>query len=640
MKHKILIPLTALALLASSTLATAQDKDSTIRRSMRLKLIEFRDVKLRDALRLLAEQTNMNFAPSKDAAEVKVSLFLKDVEALEAVSVLCKAHNLWFQMDEKSKIARIHTAKEYQNDIQSFREDRIETFTLLYPNANDVARSIQDLFGNRVQFNRQNIQQNIQETLELQQRFQRFDIFDERSQGFGNQNNQNNGGNNVNNRNNLRNQNNGLFGAQNGRNFFNNRNFNNGQRAVAPPTINLEQSQIRGLTGEQIQALQAGGEDPAVLRRLLGRTTIFVSVIQRLNKIMVRTGDERAMKQIRELVKKLDVPTPMVLLEVKVLSIDLNDDFNSVFDYQAADGSSVAGGFTTGDILAPVSDAISGDSLRRASSLGLGGTGLRSDNLIFQYVHSHFRARMQLLENKNKVTVLATPMLLTANNEVSRLFIGEERPLNRGFQGGQVVNNVGGVQTTAGTSNIEFRPVGTTLLITPNINADRTVTLRILQENSQIVPNGANILVPSNAGFIQQQVDIVSSRSVSGTVVAKDGLALAIGGLIEEGVNDNRAQVPWIGRVPFLGFFFRRESRGRFRRELIVMVRPYVLNTPEQSENVSKRLVEELSIHPNAPDAKGGLGTFTPDEVLRPAKPTEGLKRLFRFHTIDLEGED
>ncbi|MDF1666602.1 MAG: hypothetical protein P1V97_32935, partial [Planctomycetota bacterium] len=618
MKMKPFAWLVILASLVSFSTADAQEKDSTIRRSTRLKLIEFRDVKLRDALRLLAEQTDMNFAPSKNAADIKISLFLRNVEVLEAVNVLCKANNLWFQMDEKSKIARIHTAKEYQNDIQSFREDRIETFTLLYPNANDVARAIQDLFGNRVQYNEQSNQQNQQATLDLQQRFQRFDIFDERSQGFGNQNN--NGGNNRGNNN--RNNNNGVFGAQNGRNLFNNRNRNGGgQNQNVPPTINLDQSQIRGLTGEQIQALQAGGDDPAVLRRLLGRTNIFVSVIQKLNKIMIRTGDERALKQIRELVKKLDVPTPMVLLEVKVLSIDLSDNFNSVFDYQASDGSAVAGGFTTGDILAPVSDAITGDSLRKASSLGLGGTGLRSDNLIFQYVHSHFRARMQLLENKNKVTVLATPMLLTANNEVSRLFIGEERPLNRGFQGGQIVNNIGGVQTTAGTSNIEFRPVGTTLLITPNINADRTVTLRILQENSQIVPNGANVLVPNNTGFIQQQVDIVSSRSVSGTVVAKDGLALAIGGLIEEGVSDNRAQVPWIGRIPLLGFFFRRENRGRFRRELIIMVRPYVLNTPAQSESVSKKLIEELSVHPNALDAKGGLGTFTPDEVLKPAKP-------------------
>lgn len=640
MKRTITIPvLAALALPVFAVSASAQDKDSTIRRPKRLQLIEFRDVKLRDALRLLAEQTDMNFAPSKNAAEVKVSLFLKDVDALEAVNVLCKAHNLWFQMDEKSKIARVHTAEEYQNDIQSFREDRIETFTLLYPNANDVARAIQELFGNRVQFNRQSFQQNQQATLELQQRFQRFDIFDERSQGFGNQNNNNNNNNRGNSNNNRGNNNN--FGAQNGRNLFNNRNRNQaGQNQNVPPAINLDQSQIRGLTGEQIQALQAGGGDPAVLQRLLGRTNIFVSVIQKLNKIMIRTGDERALKQIRELVKKLDVPTPMVLLEVKVLSIDLTDNFSSVFDYQAADGSSVAGGFTTGDILAPVSDAISGDSLRRASSLGLGGTGLRSDNLIFQYVHSHFRARMQLLENKNKVTVLATPMLLTANNEVSRLFIGEERPLNRGFQGGQIVNNIGGVQTTAGTSNIEFRPVGTTLLITPNINADRTVTLRILQENSQIVPNGANVLVPNNTGFVQQQVDIVSSRSVSGTVVAKDGLALAIGGLIEEGVSDTRAQVPWIGRVPLLGFFFRRENRGRFRRELIIMVRPYVLNTPAQSENVSKKLIEELSLYPNALEDKGGMGTFTPDEVLKPAKPAKGLRKLFRFHSIDLEGDN
>ena len=50
---------------------------------------------------------------------------------------------------------------------------------------------------------------------------------------------------------------------------------------------------------------------------------------------------------------------------------------------------------------------------------------------MFQFVNNNFRARMQLLENNNRVTTMATPLLLTANNEVSRLFVGSEVPVNR-----------------------------------------------------------------------------------------------------------------------------------------------------------------------------------------------------------------
>jgi general secretion pathway protein D len=250
---------------------------------------------------------------------------------------------------------------------------------------------------------------------------------------------------------------------------------------------------------------------------------------------------------------------------------------------------------------------------------------------------------MQLLEDRNKVTVLATPMLLAANNEVSRLFIGEERPIVRNISSNvAVAGNLGGTVVGGGSSNIEFRPVGTTLLITPQINADRTVTLRILQENSLIISGGASIPVIAADGTVTNQpVDVVSSRTLTGTLVAKDGLSLAMGGLIEEGLNDQREQVPLLGRLPVLGFFFRRQATGRFRRELIIVVRPYILSTPIEGEALSKRLTESLALHPKAgelypPEGRvlGPLGTYKPHEVLRPNPPANRLQGLLQLHSV------
>lgn len=666
---------TACALLvlgAAPALAQQNQGEELIRKGLPpLELIEFRDVALSDAMRLFSVQTGLNIVPSAQAADRRVSLFLKGIEPLQALKAMCMAYNLWFKVEEGDRIVRIHTAEEYQRDVQSFRDEQIEVFTLLYPNAYNIAIAIADIFGGRVRLSLGG--DSTDQTFELQQRLQRFDIFDARSQGLGfggfnGGNGQNNGfgnngfgnngfgnnggfgggggfGGNGFSRNNFGggNVNNGLgrgnlggrgFGNLGGRGGFNNNNGNGNQ------AFDFNQSRIQGLTGEQIQAIEAarlagGGEvDQSTLDRIIRRTTIFVTLIRRQNRLIVRTGDSGTMKQIKALVARLDVPTPMVLLEVKVMAVQLNDNFSSVFDYQLSDGSSGAGGFTTGDILPPASDAVAGDALRRTQSLALGGSGLNPNNLIFQFVDSHFRARIQLLENENRVTTLATPLLLTANNEVSRLFVGEERPLNRTFQGGQVFVNNGGTQTAAGNTQIEFRPVGTTLLFTPNINADRTVTLRILQENSAINVGGANVLVPSgNGGFIQQAIDTVQSRTISGTVVAKDGLALALGGLIEDNVNDNRAQVPFLGRIPYLGFFFRRQMKGRSRREFIIMIRPYVLTTPKESAEVGRDLLEELSIHPKAPEGRGDLRTFSPGEAIRPTPPANQLRKIFHFHS-------
>ncbi|MFM7283114.1 MAG: type II secretion system protein GspD, partial [Planctomycetia bacterium] len=212
---------------------------------------------------------------------------------------------------------------------------------------------------------------------------------------------------------------------------------------------------------------------------------------------------------------------------------------------------------------------------------------------IFQFVDAQFGARMQLLERESRVKLVSTPILLTANNEVSRLFVGREVPLNRGFSGGQVVANQTSTSTVSGTSAIEFRPVGTTLLITPNINADRTVTLRILQENSE-VRSTAQILVPSGNEFVPQDVGVVSSQTISGTIVAKDELAVAFGGLIEEGTDVGTERVPLLGELPLVGALFRRDVDQAKRREIVVVVRPFVMGTPSDSDQRTRTLLEGI----------------------------------------------
>ena len=257
---------------------------------------------------------------------------------------------------------------------------------------------------------------------------------------------------------------------------------------------------------------------------------------------------------------------------------------------------------------------------------------------MFQFVNNNFRARMQLLENNNRLTTMATPLLLTANNEVSRLFVGSNVPINTSYTGPSTYASTPLTSTTTpGSTGIQFVPVGTTLLITPNINADRTVTLRILQELSQINTGGASILVPTSTGFSQETVNVVQSRSVSGTVVGKDGLTVAIGGLIEENLTDTRPEIPVLGKLPVIGFFFRSQTTQRERDELVILIRPYVFSTPAESASVSPQLIQDLSIHPKRCDPSGTMNAFLPHEVLRANPPINDFQKIFRFHSLEPE---
>lgn len=591
-----------------------------------IELVDFREQDLGQAMRLFSEQSGLNIVASTNATNMKINLFLRNVKPMAVLENLTKTHDLYFRIDEDSGVIRIYTTEEYEQNLASFREEQTRVFTLLYPNPVDAAVAIQNLFGDRVELNFGVGDQD--SILDIIYRMNRFDLVDSRSLGLGSyRGDYAYGGRSFS-------RLSGLGG------FTGNQSNNSGRNNKTDETQPLSD-----LSADQIQTLidainnrnrrpdsTADPDDPISKLLKERQATIYVTVVRRNNQVIVRTGDDTTMKQIEQLITNLDVPTPLVLLEVKVMSILLDDQFRSVFDYQFADGTN-AGGFTTGDILPTPAGSKLGDA-RKLASMIPGGSLLNQGDFTFQFVSNTFRARMQLLEDDNRVTVLNTPLLLTANNEVSRIFIGDTIPFTVGFNSPQVITG-NSTTTIVATPITELRDVGQSLLITPSINADRTVTLRVVQENARRVLNGGRIPVVNATGLVENQdVDTVNRSTVSGTVVAKDGLAVALGGLIEDEVSDNREQVPGLGKLPVLGFFFRRQETTRARRELLVMIRPYVFNTPSESASISRELLEELSVHPSVISGQNSMNTFSPHEVVQTDLDSCGLHANFRFHTV------
>lgn len=576
--------------------------------------VEFRDLPLIEALRMLSDQTQQNYSASVEANKIQVNVMLRGVSANSVVEEICKSHGLWFRRDPVSGITRIMTIAEFEKDLAGYREERTEVFTLKFPNVAEIATAIEDLYGDRVQlsFGAEDIDDDLRRDLEG--RFDRLDILNERSQTAGalNQNIVTNGVNGV--------QSNGGrlsdLGGSNGGSGGTGRLRSSRRDRLADRGAMADENVFRDLTPEQAERVDAARTDGRNVEALRKRpATIFVTASRRNNMVVVRTADMNALEDIRKLVTRLDVQTPLVLMEVKVLSIELGKGFESAFEYQVSDGR-FGVSFTTGVINPSVSrDPITNAPVGVIPLPGAGSQGLRDGQFIFQYLGESVRARLQLLASKNRVKTIATPTLLTANNEVSRIFLGQERPLVRGISSQTIITD-NNVATTPNTQT-EFRNVGNTLLITPNINADRTVTLRLVQENSFISPNAANIPVVTTSendddtngilpgtgnnrrsnetGVKQVPIDVVSTRSVSGTFVAKDGMAVAIGGLIEEVDSDRREGVPFLSDIPGVGILFRRQSKEKSRRELVVVLRPYVMSTASDSERISRDLLDRLA---------------------------------------------
>ncbi|MEM6552374.1 MAG: hypothetical protein AAF750_09650 [Planctomycetota bacterium] len=572
-------------------------------------------VSLAQAAEALGEAANANVVVSRSVADQPITITLREIDLPSALDAIAVSQGLVARRDDASGVYFLATPDEIQRDLSAFRANETEVFTLLYPNATDVVRAIGDVFGERVIVTEPDDEDD-QDRTDLENRFQRFDILEGRSRGLSSTSTS--GGTNV------------VSGSNLSSRLNNNRSNDNRNNNNTGPPPRFNPDDFPDLTAEEARAVQqalAGAGDATTQAQALAiarrDALTYVTSIPRLNRIIVRSSDPQVLEDIRSLIKRVDVPTPLVLLEVRVLRVILDDGLNSEFDFafQAGDAQ---GAFSSGEIAVP-----------GVGSILPSGTGANLSAGLFQVVSDNFQARIELLQSKGRVTSLATPILLTANGEVSRIFSGEQIPITIGFTEPQVIVGDGATTTLSATPVTELRDVGTDLLITANINADRTVTLRLLQETSTINEDGASILVPSGSAFITETVDTVASQSASGTIVAQDGKLLAFGGLIEETETDTREQLPLLGDLPMVGFLFRRESSLISRSELIVMVRPYVLSTPVEGDTISRNLLESLSIHPYRPG--DGAASGKPDEwgVFRDKQPAfdRSLFDQFRFHT-------
>ncbi|MEM1108872.1 MAG: hypothetical protein AAGH99_09305 [Planctomycetota bacterium] len=562
-----------------------------------------------------------NVLVSADVADQEITVRLGDLDLNGLLDAIGFSQNLIVQRDRDTGVYALRSAQSVEQGVVSLRDDQTKVYTLLYPNAPDVARAIGNLFGDRVIVTLDEPSDDAR--LELEERFDRFELLDEQStdiRGTGGGSGSRSSSSDRSSRISSSDRGRGSGGSSAGGSRI------GGQRF----TLNqVEREEEFLLDADQLRAASAAetAQERIELREALAqrKAVTFVTVVRRLNRIVVRSADQRMIDTIEELIRELDVPTPLVLLETKVLRIDLGDDVSSAFDFGFQFGDARFGDFQGGFTRGEIANGAPGSAL-------LGGGGFNAEAGLFQVVADQFSARLELLQAKGKVTALATPVLLTANNEVSRIFSGEEIPVLRGFNASQVVVSDGGITTFPPDPDFQVEDVGTSLLITASINADRTVTLSLIQETSSINPGGATLLVPNGATLTEEVVDTVLTQSASGTIIAADGQLLAFGGLIEESVSDQRVQWPILGDLPLIGGLFRREEAVRSRSELVVVIRPYILNTPVEGDRISRELLEDLSMHPQVEDSyDSDLGVFRDTEPLGPDARHE-LIEAFRFH--------
>ena len=323
-------------------------------------------------------------------------------------------------------------------------------------------------------------------------------------------------------------------------------------------TLNQIVSQTTTSTTRQADA---GEPSPGTGTRRSSRSRVVVDEAR--NMILFR-GSGREWAQIHSVIRELDKPVPMVLVEAVIAEITLNDK----------DGSGI-------EFLARAAlDDRRGGQIRTLDALGV------QANALSLTVNSagNTRALLNLFYEDSRVMIRSLPKVVVRSGDEATFKSGNDIPA--------VIQQADSGTQTEGTTSllqqIQYRQTGVDLTVKPTAQANGAVNLEIALNLSEARPTAATSLTGSPT---------VLQRDLDTTLTLRDGGSTVMGGLVSDNKSIGQMGVPGIGRVPVLGRLFRTDSLTRDRTELVVMVIAYIIADHEEARELTERLKAELELH-------------------------------------------
>lgn len=283
---------------------------------------------------------------------------------------------------------------------------------------------------------------------------------------------------------------------------------------------------------------------------------------------------------IENVIKKLDIPRQMVYIESLIMEVDTDADFTLGTEWSAAGQVNygdtpgvVGGGFSGPDPgYSNLGGLVTKGALPAGFSLGTFAGAIKIGEVTF----ANIAAVIQAYKKDKYVHILATPQILTTDNAEAKIHVGKNVPYQT-----RSAADAG----TATYSSYEYRDVGITLKITPQISKDRMVRLIISQEITKL---------DELANTPGSDRPTTLKRTIDTTVIVKDGHTVVIGGLIDDALTETEYRVPCLGDIPLLGWAFRSVSSSTEKTNLYVFLTPWVLESPSEAKSLYKRKKEEI----------------------------------------------
>ncbi|WP_047243299.1 type II secretion system secretin GspD [Chromobacterium subtsugae] len=328
--------------------------------------------------------------------------------------------------------------------------------------------------------------------------------------------------------------------------------------AAASPLVNDSASSGAGGGGSMIQA------DPT-------------------NNALILNVPDSMYQNLRNVIDMLDKRRAQVLVEALVVEVSATRAMELGVQWQAAGGAVIGGTNFSG----ATTSGTSGTSIIGAgAALAAGGVGGLATSLagsggvnLGWIRHGNLAALAKALESESGSNVVASPSLLATDNEKARILIGQEVPIPIGNQSTPSSSTSG---QPVITTSYDRKTIGFNLEITPQISEGGSIRLKILQETASLVASSPNLNAGSNAGP-------TTNRRVLETIAnVDDGSILAIGGLLQDQVDDAEQKVPLLGDIPWLGALFRYSAKTHNKTNLMIFLKPTILRGEQDGRVIAQ----------------------------------------------------
>jgi len=325
------------------------------------------------------------------------------------------------------------------------------------------------------------------------------------------------------------------------------------------------------LSGQQAQRVQSrGGNVPQQLQVIPSR----VVAEEQTNSLLIE-AEKKDYDQILQIIRKLDVRRPQVLLEAAIIEVSANSTTNMGIELASVDvagsGFRAAGGSYFG------LSSLDAEELTKQPLSGLGATAL-----IYKDEFNRIPFLLQMLRSNSDVNVLSSPRILTNDNEQGEIKVTDQVATTT-----YIDPQNGASRETFGS----YQEAGITLTITPHISSDNYLRLEIALKIEQFTSSpvaGSSTPPPK------------TTREIKGMVTVPDREIIVIGGLTSEEESESVNKIPILGDIPIIGTIFRSTSTTRRKTNLYVFLTPHIIDVEDEKfdslKKISRKQLEDAKL--------------------------------------------